>query len=173
MVLPVGFALEDFQAPSGRVHRDDGTLRLLAAGRVSAEKGFSDALEAVRRLVSGGLPTIRLSLAGDGPELSELRTFVARHGLEANVEFLGRLTHEELIERMGRVDALLLSSRPVGNWAETQACVLQEAMLMRTPVIATRTGGVPESIPQELHTFSPASGDPGSIADAVARFAAL
>ena len=173
VVQPVGFALEDFQPPDRRAYRRDGALRLLAAGRVSAEKGFADALEALRRLAAAGLQKVRLSLAGDGPELGELRAFVARHGLEENVEFLGRLSHEGLIERMGRADALLLCSRATGNWAETQACVLQEAMLMRTPVIAARTGGVLESIPSELHHFSPRSGDPESIADSVARFAVL
>jgi D-inositol-3-phosphate glycosyltransferase len=173
VVLPVGFALDDFHPPPGRAYRAGGVLRLLAAGRVSVEKGFSDLLVAVRRLVAGGLSDVHLDLAGDGPGLSELRAFVSAHGLEAQVEFLGRLSHEALIERMGRVDALVLSSRPVGNWAETQACVLQEAMLMRTPVIAARTGGVLESIPTVLHPVSPESGDPESIADAVARFAAL
>src|SRR6185436_7443686 len=109
----------DFHPPPGRAYRVGGALRLLAAGRVSVEKGFSDLLVAVRRLVAGGFTSVHLDIAGDGPGLSELRTFVSGHGLDAQVELLGRLSHEALIARMSRADALVLTSRPVGNWAET------------------------------------------------------
>ena len=65
----------------------------------------------------------------------------------------GQLPRERLFQLLEEADAFLLPSTIVGTWQENQACVVQEAMLMKTPVIATATGGVPESLAPDLHDY--------------------
>jgi glycosyltransferase involved in cell wall biosynthesis len=71
---------------------------LLYFGRLSAEKGVRDLVRAMHRL-----PELRLVVAGDGPEKSELQALSATLGLR-NVEFVGHVRGAEL-------DALVSSSR--------------------------------------------------------------
>jgi len=163
-VLPVGFALEDYVPARPRAYRPGGRLRLVSAGRVSEEKGFLHALEALRRVVEQGETRVSYSIAGDGYQRPRLAAFVREHGLAPYVELTGVLPHPALIDRLGHADALLLPSVPLGNWAETQACAVQEGLLMGALAVTTRMGGVPESIPPEMRRFAVAPGDPAALA---------
>jgi glycosyltransferase involved in cell wall biosynthesis len=60
----------------------------------------------------------------------------------------------------------------VGTWEENQACVVQEAMLAQALVIASQTGGVPESLAPELRPFLVPEGDARAIAAAVVAIGA-
>jgi len=64
-------------------------------------------------------------------------------------------------------DAILLPSIPTPHWEENQACVAQEAMLMKLPVLSTRTGGVQESIAPELRLLAVDPGDANALADRI------
>lgn len=166
-VLPVGFALEDFRPPPDRPYRGGDVLRLLSAGRMSEEKGLIHALEAVKRLVDEGIRDVHYSLVGSGYTRPALERYVRENGLEPFVSFLGTLPSDRLVSLMGEVDALVLPSVPWGNWAETQACAVQEAMLMKAVVVTTTIGGVPESIPPEMRPFSVPPGDSAALAAAI------
>lgn len=168
-VLPVGFALEDYNPPVRRRYRPNGTLRLLSAGRMSEEKGFEYAVEAVKLLVESGMSGVSYALTGGGYYRARLETLVRQEGLEQHVHFLGTLSTAEVIRAMGEADVLLLPSTQVGNWVENQACAVQEAMLMQALVVVSRTGGVPESIPPEMEPFICEPGDPAGIAEAIRR----
>jgi glycosyltransferase involved in cell wall biosynthesis len=169
----VGFALEDFSVDTSRTYRRDGLLRLLSAGRMSEEKGFIYALQALKSLVDQGIRDIRYSLTGEGYLRPELEQYVRANHLEPYVTFLGTLSTEGVIRAMEESDALLLPSIQVGNWVENQACAVQEAMLMKALVITTRTGGVPESIPPEMQRFSAAEKDVAALTRAIAEVNAL
>lgn len=173
VILPVGFDLSDFQPSSTRSYRARGSLRLLSAGRMSEEKGFIFALQAIKLLVSRGIHDIQYALTGDGYRRPALEKFVREHGLGPYVTFLGTLSTEGVIRAMEETDALVLSSIRVGDWVENQACAVQEAMLMKALVVTTQTGGVPESIPDEMRPFSAAPRDPHGLAGAIARIHAL
>ena len=71
---------------------------LLYFGRLSQEKGVSDLLRAMQRL-----PELRLMVAGDGPERSDLEALTATLGLR-NVAFAGHV-------RGATLDALIVRSR--------------------------------------------------------------
>src|SRR5262249_16923183 len=58
---------------------------ILYFGRLSSEKGVEDLLRAMQ-----SLPHIRLAIAGEGPERTELEALAARLRLE-NVSFIGQL----------------------------------------------------------------------------------
>ncbi len=172
-VLPVGFALEDYVLPRERAYRPDGTLRLISVGRMTAEKGLAHALEALRQVVESGETRIMYTLVGDGYLRPALEKYVRASGLEPYVRFLGVLSNGAVREALAAADALLLPSIPSGECAETQACAVQEALLMGALAITTRTGGVPESIPPEMERFLVAPGDSAALARAITELAAM
>ena len=103
-------------------------------------KNLSGVLRVVARLRTAW-PGLRLRIAGYGPDEQQLRAYAAGLGLLADgtVTFLGKLPHEAVAAEMARATALVSFSR-----AETFGCVLLEARACGCPVVATRTGGVPE-----------------------------
>lgn len=138
--------------------RDGKTI--LFAGRLSEAKGADVAIRACARLRERGL-AVRLELAGEGPERSRLETLVAGLGVEAR--FHGGLAFGELIGLYERASVLVLPSRTEG-WPK----VLTEAMAFGVPCVATR-GGLNDWMLGEGRGLTVDYGDPGALAEAVAR----
>jgi len=172
-ILPVGFPLDQYTVPPDREYRPGDVLRLISVGRMSEEKGLLHALEALGQVVRGGLGRVSYTLVGEGQQRPALERYVRQNGLGTCVRFLGALPIHEVRRALAAADALLLPSVSAGNWAETQACAVQEAMLMGALVIASRTGGVPESIPPRLQRFLVPERDAAALADAISRLAAV
>ncbi|MFZ5622623.1 MAG: glycosyltransferase family 4 protein [Pseudomonadota bacterium] len=173
VVCPVGFNISEFTPPEERRYRQNGMLNLLSIGRVSEEKGFIYALEAVKLLGQRGLKDVHYRLIGDGPLLGQLKAFVAENDLSAQVEFMGQVSRDAVYSALSEADVLILPSIVLGTWQENQACVVQEAMLYKTLVVATTTGGVPESLAPELSRFSVRPADPKDIAEKIIDVCAL
>jgi glycosyltransferase involved in cell wall biosynthesis len=109
----------------------------LAAGRLAPEKGLDTAIEAA------ALARVPLWIAGDGPPEAELAELARRR--HAPVELLGRVPRAEMQELLAGAAMLVLSSR--GH--EFSPFAVLEAMGAGLPVLATRSGGVPELIGAE------------------------
>lgn len=167
IALPVGFDVAEYCPPLNRSYRKDGALRLLSLGRMSAEKGLEFAIEALHQVIASGRPNVTLSFAGDGYLRPELEKQAAILGLGAHVRFLGALTSNQVAAELANTDALILPSYAHGNCIETQACAVQEAMLMKALVVTTTTGGVPESIPEAMRPFSVPERDASALARAI------
>ena len=169
-VVPSAFALGrllELGAPvAGRAHvvasvqRDfaprssaAGGTYALAAGRLSPEKGFADAIAACART---GLPLV---IAGEGPQAGALRELATG----ADVTFRGHVSSEELARlRRGAAVAIVPS-----RYAEILPLAALEAMAAGLPVVASRAGGLAEAVPAE-GLYPP--GDVTALAD---RLAAL
>jgi colanic acid/amylovoran biosynthesis glycosyltransferase len=169
VILPVGFALEDFQPPAHREYRPQGTLRLVSVSRLSEGKGHVYALEALARLRAAGMDDFQYTIIGDGPLRPTLEACVEEHSLAEHVVFTGTMANTEVIPALARADALILSSHSTPTWTETQGAILHEAMLMEALVVATTTGGVPESIPAEMKPFTAEPADVPTLAEALER----
>jgi glycosyltransferase involved in cell wall biosynthesis len=104
----------------------------LAAGRLTPEKGFADAITACSR---AGVPLV---VAGDGPQLDELRA------LGGDVRFVGRISAEELATLRRAAALAIVPSR----YAEILPLAALEAMAAGLPVAAARTGGLAEIVPE-------------------------
>jgi glycosyltransferase involved in cell wall biosynthesis len=109
----------------------------LAAGRLAPEKGLDTAIEAA------ALAEVPLRIAGDGPAAAELAELARRLG--APVELLGRVARAEMPGLLAGAAMLVLSSR----CHEFSPFSVLEAMGAAVPVVATRSGGVPELIGAE------------------------
>ena len=110
---------------------------LLATGRLAPEKGLDVAIQAA------ALAGVPLWIAGDGPAAAELREQVDR--LNAPVQLLGHVPRPELPALLRGAAGLVLSSRS----HEFSPFSVLEAMGAGLPVLATRSGGVPELVGEE------------------------
>jgi glycosyltransferase involved in cell wall biosynthesis len=110
---------------------DEGSYALVAA-RLSVEKGVDTAIEAAAR---SGVP---LRVAGAGPAAAELESLA--RGLDAPVEFLGRVDREAIARELGGAAMLLLPSR----YHEFAGYAALEAMAAGVPVIVSKLGAPPE-----------------------------
>lgn len=173
VISPMGFKLSDFVPLDNRPFRRDGNLNLLIISRLSEEKGLIHAIEAMRQLNEQGITDVRLGIIGGGPLTAALKAKIDEMGLADRVELLGVMSLEQCNAELAKADALLLPSIPFGTWKETQACVIQEAMLMRALVATSTSGGMPESTAPELRRFSYPPGDSAAIAQSILSLRAL
>lgn len=136
--------------------------RLLCFGRVVPEKGFDLAIRALPEVLSVH-PTAALSIAGDGPARPELENLAAELGVRDQVAFLGWVRPEEIPPLLNRSTCVLIPSR----WQEAFGLVALQAAQMARPVIATRTGGLPEVVLDGETGFLVEREDPGALAQAI------
>ena len=172
-MVPMGFHLPDYVPSPGRAYRPDGILRLVSVGRMSPEKGHIHVLEAVRRLRAAGVRGFTYKLIGAGILHAELQRYTREHGLTDIVTFLGERKKDEVARELEASDVLVLPSVTTETWAETQATVVQEALLMGCLTLTTNAGGVPESNADVMQPFSVPPADADAIAGKIHKIQAL
>jgi glycosyltransferase involved in cell wall biosynthesis len=125
---------------------------LLYVGRLSAEKE----IERIKPILEA-IPTARLALVGDGPH----RQALEKHFLGTNTNFIGYLMGKELGAAFASADAFIFPSR-----TETLGLVLLEAMAAGCPVVAARSGGIPDIVTDRVngYLFEPTADDQEAIA---------
>ncbi len=170
--IPVGFPLERFRQPENRDYLPDSRWRFLCLGRMAREKGFDVTLRAIANLRKQR-KNFTFHFIGEGPELRSLMTLTEQLSLGDCVNFLGYIkSYQDVIIRLAGCDVLVFSSLPVpgSNFRDTQATVMQEAMLMGAIVVASDIGGVRESLPPALHPYLYA---PGSVEELTDRLTSV
>ena len=146
------------------------TTVVLCPARLVAVKGHRHLLDAAALLVVRGI-AFELWLAGDGPEGPGLLRRVDELRLGAHVRMLGTVPHAKLLQlyRERAVHCVVLPSVDLGGGVfEGMGVALMEAMAHGIPVIATRTGGIPELLEDGAGVLVPPA-DPGALADALER----
>ena len=146
----------------------EGPLRVLTAARFVEKKGHAVLLEAVSLLRERGVD-VHAELAGDGPLEGQLRARVSQLGLTDVAEFLGRISHDDLLADLerGRWDAMALPSIVTRDGQlEGIPVSLIEAMACGIPVVATDAGGVPELLVDGAGILVPPAND-GELAAAL------
>ena len=107
---------------------------VLFAGRLTVEKGILDAIAACR---AAGLPLV---VAGEGPAEAQ-----ARAAAGAGVRFAGRVGAERLAALRAGAGAAIVPSR----YQEILPLAALEGMAAGLPVVATRSGGLADTVPDE------------------------
>jgi glycosyltransferase involved in cell wall biosynthesis len=157
--------------PAHHAKPDRDTLRVIIAARLVDVKGHRYALEALEQLVTSNV-RVHLQCVGDGPLREELEAQTRKLGISKQVDFLGAFDHRVLIDALSedRWDVALLSSIETERDWEGIPIFLVEAMAARIPVVATRTGGIPELLEDGAGWLIPQR-DPGAIAAALTSLA--
>jgi glycosyltransferase involved in cell wall biosynthesis len=121
----------------------DTTVNLLAVGAVVRRKGYDVLIEAVDRLA--GL-NWQLVIAGDCKRdraiVKELMATIARKRLERRVCLAGTVSERELGELYRDAHIFVLASR-----FEGYGMAYAEAVAHGLPIIGTRTGAIPDTVP--------------------------
>ena len=111
-------------------------------------------------------PSVRLRLAGTGPQEHEALARAKELGIADRCEFLGRYSGPE--ERGIFMRSLDVFVQP--SFADGTPNSIIEAMAHGLPIVASLNGGIPDLVSPELGILVP-PGDPGALADALARLA--
>ena len=133
---------------------------LAFAGRITRQKALGVALEALGR-VDG----VSLLVAGDGPDLDNVRREANARQLDGRVRFLGRLERDGVLALFRAADASLLTS----SWENFPHTVV-EALAVGTPVIATAAGGVTEVVHDGVNGLVVPPGDVDALSAAITRY---
>ncbi|MCW2682568.1 MAG: glycosyl transferase group 1 [Blastococcus sp.] len=136
----------------------DGRPLVVAVGRLHPQKGYDVLLDAVARRAPDRAQPPLVAVAGDGPLHDELAGRIRAEDLP--VVLLGRRT--DVADLLGAADLCVLPSR----W-EARSLTAQEALRSGTPLVATRTGGLPELLGNAAELVP--VGDAAALADAIAR----
>jgi glycosyltransferase involved in cell wall biosynthesis len=151
------------RAPLSRGART-GPLELLTVATLNAGKGHEmllEALSAVRdsawRLTCAG------SLTRDPATAGRVRATAARLGLDDRVSFAGDLDYDALAACYDRADVAVLATEQ-----ETYGMAIAEALAHGLPVVATRTGAIPDLVGDDAGLLVPV-GDTNALAAALAR----
>jgi glycosyltransferase involved in cell wall biosynthesis len=120
-----------------------GKKTVLFIGRASYEKGIDYLVEAMALLPRPW----KLILVTGGPYLAKVREKVRTLGLMDSVEIPGILSYEETRTYYARADVVVFPS----VWIESFGLVGLEAMAHGKPVVAFRTGGIPDWL-EDQHT---------------------
>ena len=102
----------------------------------------------------------QLVFVGDGPARKEVHRTARRLGLDGRVHVTGFVPHRAVPAAMRHADVLALPSL----YEELGSTVL-EAMQAGVPVVASRTGGIPDAVGEAAVLVPP--GDPATLAAAI------
>jgi len=117
--------------------RDNTQLLVVAAGRLSQEKGFDVLVDAWNLLDDVIKERAILCLAGEGAERENLEKQVISLGVQNEVRFIGQ--YENMPALLSAADLFVAPSR-----RESFGLSIAEAMSVGCCVIATQAGGIPE-----------------------------
>jgi colanic acid/amylovoran biosynthesis glycosyltransferase len=137
--------------------------RVVACGRLIADKGMDDVLEAFS-CIRRDWPDATLVIAGEGPERERLERQAASLGVTGCVEFLGHAPHGRVIEEMAKAEVFLLLSRYKGDRLPN---VVKEGMACRCVCITTPTLGIEELVVTGETGFVVPMSAPGTVVSIV------
>jgi colanic acid/amylovoran biosynthesis glycosyltransferase len=161
-----GIPLEKFPFRDRAVPQN-GEWQFVQAGRLIEKKGLPVALRAFSTFLKQH-PNATLTIAGEGPLLSELRRFARELGVIDRISFTGFVSQEQLREIYYRSHIFLHPSQTGGDGnQEGIPNSMLEAMATGLPVFATEHGGIPEAIENGVSGVLVAERDHAALARAL------
>lgn len=137
-----------------------GRTRILMVGRLVPAKGPEILVQAVLNLLESGYK-IQLDVVGDGPVRQRLQCLASGN---ININFLGKLPHDEVLKMVSSTDLFVLPS-----FAEGVPVALMEAMSCGVPCISCHVCGIPELIVDNETGLLIPPGDRKSLESAISK----
>jgi glycosyltransferase involved in cell wall biosynthesis len=166
-----GVDLDEFSPSTAArsLRRQPDEQVILFVGRVHEMKGVFDLLEAFRRMRQFSPGPVRLVFAGQGAAVELMRRWIRDAGLDGCVDLLGSVKNRDIPGLMRAADVLAAPSRTTRLWAEQVGMVLLQAMACGLPVVATRSGSIPEFVDDGTSGLLVPERDPAALAAALSR----
>jgi glycosyltransferase involved in cell wall biosynthesis len=166
-IVPDGIDLAKFErvGDSGYLARefalaaDDTVIGNVAA--LAPHKSQKDFIRAAR-IIGDEVPRARFFVVGEGELRPELEALIGELGLQGRVVLTG--FRNDVLELLSRFDCFVLSS-----YLEGLCTSVMDAHAMGVPVVATRTGGVPDLVEDGETGLLVPPRDPALLARAVVR----
>lgn len=143
--LLMGIPLQQFEFRERRWSPGE-PIHILTVGRLHELKGLEYSIVAMAQVLQRH-PNVVYRIVGDGPLRSHLQDLIVRHRLSDHVILLGSRTREEVAELYQTAHIFMLTSVTTARgYPESQGVVLGEAQACGLPIIASRSGGIPEMV---------------------------
>src|ERR1041385_333451 len=137
--------------------------RVIGVGRLHRAKGYDFLLRAIAELSRRGVD-VECELVGDGDEAAALRALADELGIRDRVIFRGWVVFSEVRAAMLQATLLVHPSSDVGD---AKPNVIQEAIALGTPVVASNVAGIPELLDAGRGGLRVPPRDVGGLADAI------
>jgi glycosyltransferase involved in cell wall biosynthesis len=163
VVIPRGVDLAHFAFAPRRPPNPE--LRIVSLGRLAPQKGHETTLSAMACLQEWEI-SARLTIAGEGSLLDDLRRHADALGVAERVTFAGAVDTDVVVELLANADVFCFPSR----W-EGQGNALLEAMASGCPVVASDIPPLREVLGDTGILFTP--GNHLALADSLRRVAQM
>lgn len=139
--------------------REGAETLIVFVGRMDERKGAQYLVEAIQALDAETKNLIKVQICGRGPLQDELKSSIARYGLEKTIKLPGFISEEEKRQYLASADLAVFPA----TGGEAFGIVLTEAMAAGTAVLAGDNAGyrsvlsnVPQSLfnPRDINQFS-------------------
>ncbi len=143
-IIENGVDADDIRERAGKLVGDqkEGRFKVGIVGRLVSVKRIDIVINAARYLIKESISNgIEFYVIGEGPLREEWESLSKESGTEKIVHFMGH--QDDILSHIQGLDALMMTSNYEGL-----PMVLLEAMVLRVPVIAHKTGGIPGLLDQ-------------------------
>ncbi|ADV21782.1 phosphatidylinositol glycan, class A [Cryptococcus gattii E566] len=150
-VIPNALEAEHFKPDPSRA--DPDWITIVVISRLVHRKGI-DLLISSAPQICALFPKVRFIVGGDGPKMVELEQMREKYELQGRIELLGRVNPGDVRDVLTKGQIYLSNSL-----TEAFGISIIEAASAGLFVVATKVGGVPEILPQDMIEFCRADED--------------
>ena len=143
-VIRNGYDSESFYLNEEEAKLRNKTLKIINVANFNKVKGQDILLKAIKLLNI----EVEVTFVGDGPELTRCRKYVEENGIKDKVNFLGKISHQNIMPLLKQHDIFCLPSR-----SEGLPSAPLEAMACGLPVVGFDVGGMSEIIINDFNGF--------------------
>ena len=149
----------------------DAPPTIVFAGRLHPEKGIFVLIDAFD-MVLKKIPNARLLIAGDGPARDALQEKIRAQNRSAAIQLTGTIKNRDMVNLFQQADVFCAPSVTTRKWAEQVGASALQAMACGVPVVSTRSGAIPEYIPDGIAGTLVAEQNAQALADALCEILA-
>lgn len=157
-IIPLPYEIIDFKpATRTELGLDNYRKYLIGVGRLVKRKAFDDLIRATAMLDD----SVGLVIVGDGPEANNLLGLAKELNVLDRVHLIGQVSEEKKFQYLSNAAIFVLSSVHEGF-----GIVLQEAMQVKLPIVATDHGGQVDLVETGVNGYLVKPNKPAEIAEA-------
>lgn len=134
--------------PMPTIRSNDNEITIVVISRLAHRKGI-DLLVATAPRICALFPNVKFVIGGDGPKLIDLLQMREKYMLQDRIEMLGPVQHSDVRDVLVRGSIFINTSL-----TESFGIAILEAACAGLYVVATRVGGVPEILPEDMISFA-------------------